>query len=223
MDAHILELIIKSNNVIRLSFLSSLPPPRFAFFSPPAADVASWSTSPGTVYLCGCLQPAARHTVILAWSGVVEVDHSADPSTFSYWGKHCHLLDRFPPPLFFLPIAIPRQPTRRKGVGEGKARTHPHILYCTRCARRGCCRQHEVNTIGCPKLEIISLYPLKTEALVVAAGLFTSLVPVSKRSLKSHQIWKTMSAGMYEIKIKQLTVRLPVNDFNDACFKVLLW
>lgn len=89
------------------------------------------------------------------WHGrvAVEVDRSADSSIFGSRGKHRHHLDP-PPPLFFfyfiflfifLPIAIPRQPTRRKGVGEGNARTHPHILYCTRCA--GCCRQHEVKQL----------------------------------------------------------------------------
>lgn len=110
---------------------------------PSNADVASrtafiWTSA------CGAqLEARYRHG-----RGTAEVDRSADPSSFGYRGKHRYHLDittPLPTRTLFLPISIPRQPTRRKGVGEGEARTHPHILYCTRCA--GCCRQHEVNRL----------------------------------------------------------------------------
>lgn len=122
------------------------------------------------------------------WHGR-EVDRSADLSIFGYRGKHRHYLYTHPPFFsFFLPLSIPRLPTRRKGVGEGKARTHPHILYCTRCA--GCCRQHEVNRLLETGTSSLFFYHLKHKELCRSWFIHLSGPEGAYRM--------NMAAGMYE-------------------------
>lgn len=148
----------------------------------------------GTIYLWGCLQPSARHTVIHAWRRTVVED-------FFCWSQHLWLLREAPAPpwsvpssfffssflfsfSFFLPIAIPRQRTRRKGVGEGKARTHPHILYPVYTARMPQTTWGEYHRLSQIGNSFYTCTGIRSPG--ERSWLFTSLIPASSRSIKSH-------------------------------------
>lgn len=148
----------------------------------------------GTIYLWGCLQPSARHTVIHAWRRTVVED-------FFCWSQHLWLLRKAPAPpwsvpssfffflsffffFFFLPIAIPRQRTRRKGVGEGKARTHPHILYPVYTARMPQTTWGEYHRLSQIGNSFYTCTGIRSPG--ERSWLFTSLIPASSRSIKSH-------------------------------------
>lgn len=149
----------------------------------------------GTIYLWGCLQPSARHTVIHAWRRTVVED-------FFCWSQHLWLLREAPAPpwsvpsslffslpffflfLFFLPIAIPRQRTRRKGVGEGKARTHPHILYPVYTARMPQTTWGEYHRLSQIGNSFYTCTGIRSPG--ERSWLFTCLIPASSRSIKSH-------------------------------------
>lgn len=148
----------------------------------------------GTIYLWGCLQPSARHTVIYAWRRTVVED-------FFCWSQHLWLLRKAPAPpwsvpssfffflsffffFFFLPIAIPRQRTRRKGVGEGKARTHPHILYPVYTARMPQTTWGEYHRLSQIGNSFYTCTGIRSPG--ERSWLFTSLIPASSRSIKSH-------------------------------------
>lgn len=148
----------------------------------------------GTIYLWGCLQPSARHTVIHAWRRTVVED-------FFCWFQHLWLLREAPAPpwsvpssfffflsffffFFFLPIAIPRQRTRRKGVGEGKARTHPHILYPVYTARMPQTTWGEYHRLSQIGNSFYTCTGIRSPG--ERSWLFTSLIPASSRSIKSH-------------------------------------
>lgn len=148
----------------------------------------------GTIYLWGCLRPSARHTVIHAWRRTVVED-------FFCWSQHLWLLREAPAPpwsvpssffflpffflfLFFLPIAIPRQRTRRKGVGEGKARTHPHILYPVYTARMPQTTWGEYHRLSQIGNSFYTCTGIRSPG--ERSWLFTSLIPASSRSIKSH-------------------------------------
>lgn len=53
----------------------------------------------GTIYLWGCLQPSARHTVIHAWRRTVVED-------FFCWSQHLWLLREAPAPLWSVPSSL---------------------------------------------------------------------------------------------------------------------
>lgn len=148
----------------------------------------------GTIYLWGCLQPSARHTVIHAWRRTVVED-------FFCWSQHLWLLREAPAPpwsvpsslffssflfsfSFFLPIAIPRQRTRRKGVGEGKARTHPHILYPVYTARMPQTTWGEYHRLSQIGNSFYTCTGIRSPG--ERSWLFTCLIPASSRSIKSH-------------------------------------
>lgn len=148
----------------------------------------------GTIYLWGCLRPSARHTVIHAWRRTVVED-------FFCWSQHLWLLREAPAPpwsvpssfffflsffffFFFLPIAIPRQRTRRKGVGEGKARTHPHILYPVYTARMPQTTWGEYHRLSQIGNSFYTCTGIRSPG--ERSWLFTSLIPASSRSIKSH-------------------------------------
>lgn len=86
--------------------------------------------------------------------------------------------------LFFLPIAIPRQRTRRKGVGEGKARTHPHILYPVYTARMPQTTWGEYHRLSQIGNSFYTCTGIRSPG--ERSWLFTSLIPASSRSIKSH-------------------------------------
>lgn len=85
---------------------------------------------------------------------------------------------------FFLPIAIPRQRTRRKGVGEGKARTHPHILYPVYTARMPQTTWGEYHRLSQIGNSFYTCTGIRTPG--ERSWLFTCLIPASSRSIKSH-------------------------------------
>lgn len=85
---------------------------------------------------------------------------------------------------FFLPIAIPRQRTRRKGVGEGKARTHPHILYPVYTARMPQTTWGEYHRLSQIGNSFYTCTGIRSPG--ERSWLFTSLIPASSRSIKSH-------------------------------------
>lgn len=86
--------------------------------------------------------------------------------------------------LFILPIAIPRQRTRRKGVGEGKARTHPHILYPVYTARMPQTTWGEYHRLSQIGNSFYTCTGIRSPG--ECSWLFTSLIPASSRSIKSH-------------------------------------
>lgn len=71
--------------VIGLYFYSSLsPPPHPFFFIPVDADVSCRSASSGPfTFAAVCSAQLVAQSYWRGW-GAVEVDHSADPSTFAY-------------------------------------------------------------------------------------------------------------------------------------------
>ena len=136
----------------------------------------------------------AQHDAPSPWhlQGAEEVDRSADPSIFGYWGKHRHLHDRPPPPLFF--CRSPSHDSLPGGKESGRGTRGHTRTYCTVPGVQDAA--DNMRWIGSSKLEIVFFFffnHLKAWSPARRSWFIHLPGPAGASPDRTH-----MSTGMYE-------------------------